>query len=57
MRRTIKALVAYDGTSYQGFQRQKNGVGVQQVLERALTRVLGEPILIKAAGRTDAGVL
>ena len=56
MRRTIKALVAYDGTSYQGFQRQKNGVGVQQVLERALTRVLGEPILIKAAGRTDAGV-
>lgn len=54
--RTIKAVVAYDGTNYQGFQRQKNGVGVQQVLEQALTEVLGEPILIKAAGRTDAGV-
>ena len=34
MIRTIKATVAYDGTRYQGFQRQKNGVGVQQVLER-----------------------
>ncbi|WP_337928532.1 tRNA pseudouridine(38-40) synthase TruA [Acidaminococcus timonensis] len=53
---TIKAIVAYDGTNYQGFQRQKNGVGVQQVLEQALTEVLKEPILIKAAGRTDAGV-
>lgn len=52
----IKAIVAYDGTNYQGFQRQTNGVGVQQVLEQALTEVLGEPILIKAAGRTDAGV-
>lgn len=56
MIRTIKATVAYDGTRYQGFQRQKNGVGVQQVLEKALTEVLKEPILIKAAGRTDAGV-
>ncbi len=56
MSHTIKAIVAYDGTNYQGFQRQKNGVGVQQVLEKALTEVLKEPILIKAAGRTDAGV-
>ena len=56
MTRTIKAIVAYDGTNYQGFQRQKNGVGIQQVLEKALTEVLREPILIKAAGRTDAGV-
>lgn len=56
MRHTVKATVAYDGTRYQGFQRQKNGVGVQQVLEKALTQVLKEPILIKAAGRTDAGV-
>lgn len=56
MKHTIKAIVAYDGTNYQGFQRQKNGVGVQQVLEKALTKVLKEPILIKAAGRTDAGV-
>ncbi len=55
-KRTIKAVVAYDGTHYQGFQRQKRGVGVQQVLESALTKVLKEPILIKAAGRTDAGV-
>lgn len=56
MRHTIKAVVAYDGTRYQGFQRQKNGVGIQQLLEKALTEVLKEPILIKAAGRTDAGV-
>ena len=52
----IKLTVAYDGTNYNGFQRQKNGVGVQQVLEGALTELCGEEILLKAAGRTDAGV-
>ena len=52
----IKLIVAYDGTNYNGFQRQKNGVGVQQILEAALTELFGEKILLKAAGRTDAGV-
>ena len=57
MKKTIMAVVAYDGTNYQGFQRQKDyGVGVQQVLEKALSTALHEDISIKAAGRTDAGV-
>lgn len=56
MKKTIMAVVAYDGTNYQGFQRQKDyGVGVQQVLEKALSTALHEDISIKAAGRTDAG--
>ncbi|MCH3949404.1 MAG: tRNA pseudouridine(38-40) synthase TruA [Acidaminococcus sp.] len=56
-RHMIKAIVAYDGTDYQGFQRQtRYGVGIQQILEKALSTALHEPILIKAAGRTDAGV-
>ncbi len=55
-RHTVKAVVAYDGTDYQGFQRQTRGRGIQQILEQALSTALREPILIKAAGRTDAGV-
>lgn len=52
----IRAVVAYDGTDYQGFQRQANGPTVQEVLERALEQVTGEPVTILAAGRTDTGV-
>lgn len=54
--RHLKLTIAYDGTNYNGFQRQKNGVGVQQLLEKALSELFGEKILLKAAGRTDAGV-
>lgn len=54
--RWIKLTVAYDGTGYNGFQRQLNGTGVQQVLEDALTQLLGETIVLTASGRTDAGV-
>lgn len=54
----IAALVAYDGTRFAGFQRQapERGPTVQGELEAALTRLLGEPVGIEAAGRTDAGV-
>ena len=52
----VKATVAYDGTDYQGFQRQANGSTVQEVLETALERITGEPVRVLAAGRTDAGV-
>ena len=46
----------YDGTSYNGWQRQKNGTGVQQRLEEALARVADEPVEVVCAGRTDTGV-
>lgn len=52
----IKLKVAYDGTNYCGWQIQKNGVTVEGVLNRCLTRLLGEPIAVIGASRTDSGV-
>ena len=47
---------SYKGTHYHGWQRQPNGVSVQQVLEEALSTVLRTDIAVVGAGRTDAGV-
>ena len=55
MRRML-LTVEYDGTNYAGWQRQLNGLAVQQVLEEALSRACGAPIAITGASRTDAGV-
>ena len=52
----IKLTVAYDGTDYCGWQVQKNGVTVEEVLNRALSRLTGEKITVIGASRTDAGV-
>jgi tRNA pseudouridine38-40 synthase len=54
--RTIKLIVAYDGTDFSGFQRQANARSVQQELESALERVEGTHVTVAGAGRTDAGV-
>ncbi len=48
--------IEYDGTSYNGWQRQKNGIGVQQRLEEALAAVANETVEVVCAGRTDTGV-
>ena len=48
--------IEYDGTSYNGWQRQNNGIGVQQRLEEALSLVADQPIEVHCAGRTDTGV-
>ena len=48
--------LAYRGTNYHGWQRQPNGLSVQEVLETALITVLRQPITIVGSGRTDAGV-
>ena len=55
-RRRVKLTVAYDGTAYAGWQMQPNGTTVQSVMEGALARILQEPVRLRAAGRTDAGV-
>jgi len=52
----IALLVAYDGTSFQGFARQPSGRTVQGSLEEALSQLLRVPIRTTGAGRTDAGV-
>ncbi|HJA05752.1 MAG TPA: tRNA pseudouridine(38-40) synthase TruA [Candidatus Mediterraneibacter pullicola] len=52
----IKLTVAYDGTDYCGWQIQKNGITVEEVLNKALSRLTGEKITVTGASRTDAGV-
>lgn len=54
--RTIKLVVAYDGSGYHGFQKQKGIVTVQGVLEEALGKLCGEAVVTAGSGRTDAGV-
>lgn len=51
-----KLTIAYDGTDYQGFQSQKNGLGIQAVLEETLSKIGKETIEVIASGRTDKGV-
>lgn len=48
--------LAYDGSAYHGWQRQPNGVSIQSTLEDALSTLLGQPVVVVGAGRTDAGV-
>ena len=52
----VLLTIEYDGTAYAGWQRQINGLSVQQVLEEALTELCREPIRVTGASRTDAGV-
>lgn len=54
--RTIKLILEYDGSDYVGWQRQPNGLSVQQVVEEALAQLLGHPVTLVSSGRTDAGV-
>ena len=57
MPRTIRLLIAYDGSNYCGWQRQRQGEPtVQEQLERQLSRLCDEPITLHGAGRTDTGV-
>jgi len=49
-------VTEYDGTNFSGFQKQKNAISVQEVIEDALKEITKEDISINYAGRTDAGV-
>jgi len=51
-----KAIVAYDGTDYQGWQSQKHGKTIQDVLIKTFKNTFFQPILIAGASRTDARV-
>jgi tRNA pseudouridine38-40 synthase len=48
--------IAFDGTRYHGWQTQPNATAVQQVLDKALSTVLRQPIETLGCGRTDTGV-
>lgn len=54
--RTIRLIVAYDGTELSGYQKQDNAPTVQGFLETALSKVCNEAITIYGSSRTDAGV-
>ena len=54
--RNFKMIVEYDGAAYCGWQRQKNGVSIQQILEEAIALIVCEKVTLVGSGRTDAGV-
>jgi tRNA pseudouridine38-40 synthase len=54
--RNLRMILSYDGFGYHGWQRQKGQITVQQVLEEAIGRIVGEDIRVIGSGRTDAGV-
>ncbi|WMJ80373.1 tRNA pseudouridine(38-40) synthase TruA [Clostridium sp. MB40-C1] len=56
MKKNIKLLIEYDGTNYAGWQKQKNAVTIQQVLEEAIKKITKENIEVIGCSRTDAGV-
>lgn len=55
-KKRIRLFVAYDGTNYHGWQVQNNGITIESELNRCLSELLGEPIEVIGASRTDAGV-
>ncbi len=57
MKKNYKMIIQYDGTRYDGWQRQGNtGNTIQSKLEAVLGRMTGEELEVDGSGRTDAGV-
>ena len=53
---TYQIKAEYLGTNFVGWQIQKNGLSVQEVLEKVLSKFLQEKVKVMGSGRTDAGV-
>ena len=51
-----KIKIEYDGTSFVGWQFQKNGLSIQEVLQKAIFKFSKERVIVTGAGRTDSGV-
>ena len=51
-----KINIEYDGTNLVGWQKQKNGISIQEIIENSLYKLTGEKIKIQGAGRTDSNV-
>ncbi len=54
--KTFRMTVSYLGTAFAGWQIQRRGDTIQGRLQEALGRLLGQPVAVAGAGRTDAGV-
>lgn len=54
--RNIRMTIQYDGTNYNGWQIQSNGITIQGVLQEAIKKITGKDAKVTGAGRTDAGV-
>ena len=51
-----KIKIEYEGTSFVGWQFQKNGLSIQEVLQKAILNLSKEKVIVTGAGRTDSGV-
>ena len=56
MKKKYLLIIEYEGTSYCGWQIQKNGTSVQELVEKALSKITKTKTTILSSGRTDAGV-
>ncbi len=54
--RAIKLILAYDGSDFSGWQKQKNGRSIQEELEKALSMMHKHEVRVIGSARTDAGV-
>ena len=56
MKKKYLLIIEYEGTAYHGWQVQKNGITVQEVVEKALSKITKTETTVFSSGRTDAGV-
>ncbi|MFH1351159.1 MAG: tRNA pseudouridine(38-40) synthase TruA [Pseudomonadota bacterium] len=55
-KKNIRLILAYDGSRYHGWQRQKGMPTIQEEVETCIHKIINEPVKLIASGRTDAGV-
>ena len=53
----VKLTIAYDGSSFLGWQKTNQGPSIEGTLQTALERILQHPVYLQAASRTDSGVM
>ena len=56
MKYNYQLIIEYDGSNFVGWQFQKNGMSIQEIIEKKLKKILKKKIRIIGAGRTDKGV-
>ena len=56
MKKKYLLIIEYEGTAYHGWQIQKNGITVQELVEKGLSKITKTKTTVLSSGRTDAGV-